>query len=66
MMVLCKFINSGTGVDEGVFGVVCDSPFLYMGMPALMVDSPYGLGGKLRAVFSLYRGECGEWVCDLD
>jgi len=64
--IYVRFINSGFGTDEGLVGVTFSDPFLYMGMPALMVDSPYGLGGKLRAVFSLYRGECGEWVCDLD
>jgi len=61
MMILCKFINSGTGVDEGVFDVVCDSPFLYMGKPTIMVASPFGLGGRLRAT---YDGNI--WVCDLD
>ena len=64
--VYVRFINSGYGTDEGLSPVTFSDPFLYMGMPALMIDSPYGLGGKLRAVFSLQYGEVGEWVCDLD
>ena len=64
--VYVRFINSGYGTDEGLSPVTFSDPFLYMGMPAVMIDSPYGLGGKLRAVFSLQYGEVGEWVCDLD
>ena len=61
MNILCRFINSGTGVDEGVFDVDCDAPFLHMGRPAMLVASPFGLGGMLRATFD------GQgWVCDLD
>jgi len=55
MKVLCKFINSGTGINEGVFDVNCDAPFLYMGRPAMLVASPFGLAvcsGQLLTAIS--------------
>ena len=63
-MIKVRFINSVTGVDEGVFPVSHGEPYLYFGRPALKVKSPFGLGGELVA---FYMGDPqGIWVCDLD
>lgn len=61
MKLQVAFINSGTQIDEGSFLVTCKEPFLWSGMPAILVESPFGLGGWLTAYYVN-----NKWVCDLD